>query len=174
MYDHTQYSNYNPDILNRNRDLVDYAFSNTTQVLLIRFDVRYPISYNAPEDNSIFREFIEDYRRYLHRKGYSPLYLWCKEKNTAEHCHYHVYFLLDGSKLRYMPHLNKAEEIWCRKLNIPFQLGLIHYCNRNGTMLRRNDPEAIDYAIDNVLDYLAKDYSKSPSPGVRNWNSSQC
>lgn len=166
--------NYNQDIFNRNIDLVNYALSNTTQVLLIRFDVRYPVSYNAPDDNSIFREFIEDYRRYLYRKGYSPLYLWCKERNTADHCHYHVYFLLDGSKLRYMPHLSQAEKVWCYKLNIPFMKGLIHYCNPNGTMLRRSDPETVKDCIHNVLDYLAKRHTKYTVLGIRDWSSSRC
>ncbi len=169
----TPQDNYNPDILKRNRDLVNYALSNTTQVLLIRLDVRYPVDYPAPDDNSIFREFIEDYKRYLSNKGYSPLYLWCKERNTADHCHYHVYFLLDGSKLRYMPHLSQAEKIWCYKLNILFKKGLIHFCNPNGTMLRRNDLETVNNCINNVLDYLAKRYTKSKINGARDWGSSQ-
>jgi hypothetical protein len=164
---------YNTAILDRNIQLMEHAISRTSQVLLIRFDVRYPVGYDAPLDNYLFQSFIEDYRRYLDRHKYKPLYLWCREKHKSERYHYHVYFLLDGNEARYMPNLSKATEIWCRKLNIPFTKGPIEYCNPNGTMIPSKDVRAVNEAV-SWLGYLAKNYTKSPIPGIRNWNSSRC
>lgn len=165
-------SDYNPDIQDRISTLLNSALQRHAQALLIRFDVRYPIGYLAPLDNSLFIQFIETYRRYLDRHGYDPLYLWCREQNTSANPHYHVLFLLDGTAIRYMPNLNQADEQWNRILGQPLgNKGLIHFCNPNGTMLSRTSQISQDTARE-YLQYLAKNYTKQPVPGVRSWNSS--
>ena len=164
-------TNYNLGILDRNIDLVHRAFKAHAQVLLIRFDVRYPTGYNAPNDNSLFQRFIELYSQYLRRQGFDPRYLWCREQSNAKRFHYHVYFLLDGTRIRYMPHLGKAEEIWTRVLGLTMSQGLIHYCNPNGNIIHRGDQAGINDAI-KWLGYLAKTATKSPVPSVRMWGSS--
>ena len=166
------YTHHNPNIIQRNEQLINYALNYASRVLLIRFDVHYPQGYNAPEDNSLFQLFIEDYRRYLANKGYRPLYLWCRERNESPNFHYHVYFLLDYSKIRYMPTVIKAESIWCRKLGIPFQRGFIEYCNKESIIIKRNDQYSKDNALF-IMSYLAKNITKEPIANIRNWNSSQ-
>ena len=164
-------ASYNRAILDRNIDLVHRAIEAHSQVLLIRFDVRYPSGYIAPDDNSLFQRFIELYSQYLRRQGFDPRYLWCREQSTAVRFHYHCYFLLDGTAIRYMPHLGKAKEIWSHVLGQPSSQGLIHYCNPNGSMIHRGDRVGIDKAIE-WLGYLAKLFTKLPVQSVRTWGSS--
>ena len=161
---------YNPAIQNRINVLLTSALTVHAQVLLIRFDVRYPLGYIAPVDNSLFQKFIETYRRYLDRNGFKPLYLWVREQNTSVNPHYHVFFLLEA--IRYMPNLNHADELWANVLGLPVgSKGLLHFCNPNGTMLRRDSKSDATSAA-GYLSYLAKDYSKLPVESVRLWGSS--
>ena len=163
---------YNPDIQNRINALLTAALTCHAQVLLIRFDVRYPLGYIAPVDNSLFQQFIETYRRYLARHSFDPLYLWVREQNTSPNPHYHVVFLLDGTAIRFMPNLSHADELWANVLGLPVgSKGLLHFCNPNGTMLRR-DSESDATTAANYLSYLAKDYSKLPVKSVRMWGRS--
>lgn len=165
-------SDYNPDIQARINALLSIALQRHALILLIRFDVRYPIGYLAPQENSLFIQFVETYRRYLDRHGYDPIYLWCREQSTSANPHYHVFCLLDGTSIRYMPNLNQADEQWNRILGQPLEnKGLIHFCNPNGTMLSRTSQVSQDSARE-YLQYLAKNYTKTPIPGVRSWNSS--
>ena len=163
---------YNPQIMERIHLLLDRALTDHAQVLLIRFDVRYPTAYHASDDNTLFQQFIENYCRYLRRHEYSPLYLWCRERNTSDNPHYHVVFLLDGTRIRYMPNLNHANKIFCELLDLPVpQRGLLHFCNPNGTLVHRGDHDAYEAALDYVS-YLAKTYTKITLPGTRSWSSS--
>ena len=163
---------YNQEIKNRNSALLDHALDAHSRILMVRFDVRYPKDIQAPADNTLLVKFIKDYSRYLRRQGYDPVYLWCREQNESHNHHYHVCFLLDGTKVRYMPTLKKATEIWNRKLDRPIDTkGVIHYCNPNGTIINRNDDEAQEDAL-NTLSYLAKEHSKQNINGIRNWGSS--
>lgn len=162
----------NPQIKSRLKDILDRSLSDHARVLLIRFDVRYPAGYHAPDDNSIFQQFIENYRRYLNRRGYSPLYLWCREQNLSNNPHYHVCFLLDGTVISKMPNLNKATDIFNQLLDLqPDTKGLIHFSNPYGTMLSRGDQFSYDDAM-KYISYLAKTYTKESVKGARSWGSS--
>ena len=164
---------YNENILAKNQQLLSYALARHAKVLLVRFDVRYPDGYLAPEGNALFITFMERYIRYLSRKRYSPLYLWCRERANSSNPHYHVYLLLDGTRLQKMPNLYKAEEIWQRQLEleIDYTRRLLYYCNYPGSIILRNDQQKSIETL-NYLAYLAKEVTKEQLPGVRNWGSS--
>ena len=163
---------YNKDILDRNIHLLNKALQKHQRILMIRFDVRYPKYLQADHDNHSIVKFIKRYRQYFARLNYDPLYLWCREKNHSHNHHYHVYFFLDATKLRFMPNLKKADEIWNNILNIDQTTkGLIQYCNPAGLTINRENIHVQQEALEQ-LSYLAKIYSKQHLTGVRDWGSS--
>lgn len=169
VVNHMKDREFHSEILDRNMQLLNHMLSKHSQILLLRFDVRFPYGMTAPIDNDIFQKFIENYARYLRRKHYDPHYLWAREQKLKRNQHYHVYFLLDANEIRYIQNLIKAEEQWGSALQIPLHMakGLIHICQidyrYNSMIIRRYDAEAYDKAF-RIVSYLAKTEHKGATP----------
>lgn len=172
-------------ILDNIQKRLDSALAKHSQVLLIRFDVRYPQGM-IPADNSAICGFIESYSRYLKRHNYSPIYLWNSEgghKKRGSRIHHHVFLILNGNNIRYMPNMGKAEELWNRALGLPLGSNrkLIHRCHPNPEisprlyqtrgMIHRSDMEAKREAIF-WCSYCGK-VSPSLPQGMRRFGCSQ-
>ena len=173
------------NILDKIQDRFNSALAKHSQVLLIRFDVRYPQGM-IPADNSLLQGFMENYIRYLQRHNYSPIYLWNSEgghKKRGSRIHHHVFLILNGNSIRYMPNLNKAEELWNRALGLPLGSNrkLIHRCHPNTEisprlyqtrgMIHRSDMEARRQAI-YWTSYCGKQSQPLPE-GMRRFGCSQ-
>ena len=106
------------NILDKIIERFEYALQKHSKILMIRIDINYPEGYSV-KDNSIFQSFFENYIRYLQRKGFDPVYLWCSELGARnQRLHHHVYLLLNSNNIRWMPNLRKAEELWSRALGM--------------------------------------------------------
>ena len=172
------------NILNKIQNIFEYALSQTSQILLIRFDVRYSteVQYTDIVSNSLFQGFIENYKRYLSRQDFRPLHLWCTEMGNEGRLHHHVFFILDANEIRRMPMLSKATELWNRALGMPLTSpGLIHrvlpfqntILGQRRSIIHRNDVEALQEAI-YWCSYLAKIRGKTSLPsGSRSFGCSQ-
>ena len=166
-------------ILDRIHHLLEFMLNKHSQVLLVRFDVRFVFDEKKPNDNSIFQGFIENYRRYLDRQEFDPHLIWVREQGKGSvNCHYHLALLLNGNRIRYFKECSKGEELWARALNIPYirNSGLIHICkagNLNSVMIRRGDMIMLEKSY-KWLSYMAKTDTKDDIPkNVKMFSSSQ-
>ena len=147
-------------------------YTNTfSKTMIVRFDVTYPKSFIAVENNSDMSELMKLLIQQCSRNGVSPAYFWVREQSLrSNNQHYHCMLLLDGNKTcRYYPYIELAEEIWGRILGVNPK-GLIHYCDRdpdgnrqaNGIILRSDDPnyeDKIAIVVRQAM-YMAKVHSK--------------
>ena len=170
------YQGFYINILERSIDLLKTKLAKHSQVLVIRLDIHFPEMMQAENNNEAFQYFIEEYSRYLRNQGFDPSYLWCKEKNTnSANFHYHLFFLLNGNRIRYVKNLAKADEIWMRVLQLPKRIeGLIYCPENNQVMVKRDDSVMINTVIER-LSYLAKVHSKeiNVSSNGRTWGASR-
>ena len=147
-------------------------YTNTfSKTMIVRFDVTYPKSFIAVENNSDMSDLMKLLIQQCSRNGVSPAYFWVREQSLrSNNQHYHCMLLLDGNKTcRYYPYLEAAEEIWRRMLNVD-KKGLIHYCDKdsdgnrqaNGIILRSDDPYYEDKIATVVRQamYMAKVHTK--------------
>ncbi len=163
---------YYMDILDRNLQFLLYMLARHPQVLLVRFDFTFPVGMLIPEDNSLFQAFIENYRRYLYRHGFDPVYLWVRERNQADHHHYHCYFLLDFNVRHKKKSIQKVEEFWCDTLGLVGDARK-RYVHITAHMITRGDRGCLDENF-MWLGYLAKVTTKGSSTRyVREFGSSQ-
>lgn len=163
---------YYVDILERNLQFLLYMLDRHPQVLLVRFDFTFPVGMLIPEDNSFFQRFIENYRRYLYRHGFDPVYLWVRERSKSTNQHYHCYFLLDGNVRNKKKSIQQVEELWCDTL------GLIgdartRYVHINRRMITSGDRVCLNESF-MWLGYLAKVTTKGSAPRyIREFGCSQ-
>ena len=147
-------------------------YTNTfSKTMIVRFDVTYPKNFIAVENNSDMSELMKLLIQQCSRNGLSPAYFWVREQSLrSNNQHYHCMLLLDGNKTRrYYPHIEAAEEMWGRLLNVDPK-GLVHYCDRdpdgsrqvNGIILRSDDPYYEDKIATVVRQamYMAKVHTK--------------
>lgn len=172
------------EIYNKIQDLLSFYTNKHSKALIIRFDIRYPKSYQEECINAHISDcigyIIVKYKRY----GLDPYYLWVREQHHSEHPHYHVVLFLDGQKMRNYSHVfDTVEEIWARVLGCDVR-GCIHHCtdpediDSNGFMFRRCDGEHLytsrrQQVLDR-LSYLSKSFSKADeNDGMRNFGCSR-
>lgn len=175
---------YYNQVLDRINERIESSLNRTSQCLVVRLVVNFPVDINATSDNSCFQYFIEEYRRYL--GGKLLHYLWVREQHYSHNQHYHVILFIDGNKIRYFRCPSKAEDLWSNAINkfhnINFTgTGLIHQCSaylnnipmNHGMLIQRGDVP-IMHEVFRLCSYLAKVATKGDAPkGVRSYGSSQ-
>ena len=148
-------------------------------IFFSRFDFRYPANsaVEYPNDNTLFSGFIDSLMHHCERRKYDPEYLWVRENSKNNQIHYHLVLLLNGDYIQNAYGiLQKATELWQRRLNIKDGRGLVHLCptgendDYGGVKIKRNHPN-FQQVFQNCYQrasYLAKCYSKSGSPAYVN------
>jgi plasmid rolling circle replication initiator protein Rep len=126
------------DILNSIYDIFDFMTSKYSKVLLIRFDLSYPETFNIHDHNKhithLFKMIMDNSRN----KGIGLQYLWVREQSKSKHQHYHCMVLVNGHKTqKYYPFLKLVEDKWAYVLGVQEKDGLVHFCNNNGLMIRK-------------------------------------
>ncbi len=181
-YDPVMYRGY---VSQKLFELLEEYTNTFSKTMAVRFDVTYPKSFIAVENNSDMSELMKLLIQQCSRNGVSPAYFWVREQSLgSNNQHYHCMLLLDGNKTcRYYPYIKSAEEIWGRILDVDPK-GLIHYCDRdpdgnrqpNGIILRSDDLNyegKIDAVVRQAM-YLAKDHTKGfYNDGVRDFGMSR-
>lgn len=146
--------------------LLDFYANKHGKVLVVRFDITYPLLYPKVMSNEHIRlcmaKLVQKYKRH----GFDPYYMWTREQKVSLHPHYHCVLLLNGNLVRSFSHVfENARMLWSSTIgdNTP---GLIDHCidnpwmpgYENGIMLVRAKADAqITYdAVVTQLSYLAK------------------
>lgn len=167
------------DIMLKIQERVHHMVQRHSKTLIIRFDVRYPQHHPIPERNDHISNLIRVLKEWYSVNNIESHYVWVREQNTSDTPHYHIMFLVNGSKIQHGSGLvHSAEKLWATILNMPWVEGLIHYCDldqgRSWLMLERPpinsstlDQQYFQADIQNVLarlSYLAKTYTKGHAP----------
>lgn len=186
---------YIQKILNDIKGNVDCMIGQHCKVLLVRFDLRFPAGTIHQERNDEISQFIKALSNFYTDQGIATRYIWAREQWNSDAPHYHVAFLLNGSRVQYPMNVwLKAAEIWSRITNGSH--ALVHQCwatpigrdFTGGIMIRRpsamavghelaEQQQAYAYAYGKALEwlsYLAKENSKDDTPfRVRRYGSSR-
>jgi len=165
------------------------------KVLFVRFDVRFPEGTVHRGKNEEISLLMKALMNFYHDHRVSAHYIWAREQWKSDAPHYHVIFLLNGSRVQYpMGIWTKAAEIW--SVITDDTPGLVQQCwakpigkdFSGGIMIRRPTSVAVggdlfeqqkeyEKAYAAALEwggYLAKEFSKDKTPpGVRSFGSSQ-
>ena len=163
------------DILDKQKELMEFALANHSKVMQIRFDLHYPSDGSILPSSNDISDFSYNLSRRLKRMVIAthrvdPLYLWVREIHDSSFPHYHFLFWINANAIK-----NKftifdiANEAWKNTLKTN-EDGLVHYC-----LNKKRDPEydngiIIDRYKDNFslkrytafssVSYLSKTFSK--------------
>ena len=144
------------DILNKQKELMEFAIANHSKVMQIRFDLHYP------SDGSILSspEHISDFSYNLSRRlkrmviathRVAPLYLWVREIHDSSFPHYHFLLWINANAIKNrFTVFDMANKLWKNTLKTNEE-GLVHYC-----LSKRRKPE-YDNGI--VIDKNKEDFS---------------
>jgi hypothetical protein len=144
------------DILNKQKELMEFAIANHSKVMQIRFDLHYP------SDGSILSspEHISDFSYNLSRRlkrmviathRVAPLYLWVREIHDSSFPHYHFLLWINANAIKNrFTVFDMANKLWKNTLKTNEE-GLVHYC-----LSKRREPE-YDNGI--VIDKNKEDFS---------------
>lgn len=122
------------------------------RVCAFRFDLRFPVSMEAKDDNitnTLMTRFIEslkakirhDRQRAKERRSYAHdtdvRYVWAREVGDEGRVHYHFALLVNGNAYYSLGKLNsdsqnmanRIQEAWASALDLPLELtkGLVHF-----------------------------------------------
>ena len=174
----TRYA-YNKKKLHSTKSLIDHYTHKHNKTLVVRCDIRYPTDYDKSTDNnSDITRCMRKVRQKYHRQGLEPMFIWCREKDTSIHPHYHVALLLNGNKVRSYNHVFKTVEDMFKNTIGVDNNGLVDACMRyeNGILLDRNRQDYIQKYQDvyRQLSYLAKENGKGEyADGLRDFGMSR-
>ena len=163
------------DILEKQKELMEFAIANHSKVMQVRFDLHYPSDGSILPSPDHISDFSYNLSRRLKRMVIAthrvdPLYLWVREIHGSSFLHYHFLIWINANAIK-----NKftifdiSNETWKNTLKTN-EDGLVHYClNKrrypeysNGTVIDKNKE---DFSVKRDVafrsgSYLAKTYSK--------------
>lgn len=172
-------NDYRPEILMKIQERLGYMIQHHSKVLVVRFDVRYPDGHPYPERNEHISNLMKLLKEWYYQMGIETQYLWVREQNHSDVPHYHIAFLINGSRNQTgIGLLQAAQRFWGCTLAYGWVQGLIHYCDledgRAWLMLNRPSASSTPaeqqaflirvQAVYERLSYLAKTYSKGMAP----------
>ena len=129
------------DILDKQKELMEFALANHSKVMQIRFDLHYPSDGSILPSSNDISDFSYNLSRRLKRMVIAthrvdPLYLWVREIHDSSFAHYHFLLWINANAIK-----NKftifdiANETWKNTLKTN-EDGLVHYC-----LNKKRDPE---------------------------------
>lgn len=130
--------------------------SNDRKVLMFRFDIHIN---KYTHDNKVISKLLIDVKRFINRKYPDAKrvgHIWCREQQTVKHQHYHVFMMVNGSKIETSYKIFK--EIQRLADNSPL-LTEPHIPKNAYTMVKRGDDDAYNEAFYRAS-YLAKERTK--------------
>ena len=144
------------DILEKQKELMEFALANHSKIMQIRFDLHYPSDSSIIPSSDDISVFSYNLSRRLRRKviathKIAPLYLWVREIHDSSFPHYHFILWINANAIK-----NKftifdiANKIWKNTLKTNEE-GLVYYC-----LNKRRDP---DYDNGIVIDRNKEDFS---------------
>lgn len=144
------------DILEKQKELMEFAIANHSKVMQIRFDLHYPSDgfiLPSSDDISIFSYNLSRRlkRMVIATHRVDPLYLWVREIHDSSFSHYHFLLWINANAIKNkFTVFDMANKIWKNTLKTNEE-GLVHYC-----LNKKRDPE-YDNGI--VIDKNKEDFS---------------
>ena len=144
------------DILEKQKELMEFAIANHSKVMQIRFDLHYPSDGSILSSSDDISVFSYNLSRRLKRMVIAthrvdPLYLWVREIHDSSFCHYHFLLWINANAIKNkFTVFDMANKIWKNTLKTNEE-GLVHYC-----LNKKRDPE-YDNGI--TLDRNKEDFS---------------
>ena len=164
------------DILEKQKELMEFALANHSKIMQIRFDLHYPSDSSIIPSSDDISVFSYNLSRRLRRKviathKIAPLYLWVREIHDSSFPHYHFILWINANAIKNkFTIFNITNETWKNILKTN-EKGLVHYCLSekrepeydNGIIIDRNKE---DFSMKRDVafrsgSYLAKTYSKN-------------
>ena len=102
-------------------------FYTQSSIVFLRLDVWLPQGIED-EENRLFIEFIETYRRWLANDRRSPFILWMRDKSLGRQCYLCGLFLNGFCLPPQHGYFKAAETIWAKTLGIDNASDLIGRC----------------------------------------------
>lgn len=183
---------YRDDIFQSIVERLNRMISHHNKVLVIRFDIHFPVGDVCDGRNTKLSFFLRRLRENIEYSKGEVHYVWAREQAKSPVPHYHVILMLDGSMTQNpMGILHEADRIWSNTIGYS-GTGLVHFCQQDGgvghVMIRR--PSSLAVGEDLLTQqrqaadayhtalakgaYLAKTYSKGDAPSrVREYGCSQ-
>ncbi len=201
---HRIYSNYslNEDRLDDIGFVINRALSKYSNVLMIRLDLHFPLSWGYgyyydnprnPKDKTMSR-FMDSFKAKLKAQGLrlkrrlgrvnstSVDYVWARENDTSDNDHYHLCLFLNYSRFRGLGlfDLNHDSlytmitEAWASALNIEdFEaIGLAYIPDNPYCCINKHSQQDYERAFVRAA-YLAKDNTKVIRSGVKSFDYSK-
>jgi len=163
------------DILEKQKELMEFALASHNKVMQIRFDLHYPSEgfiLPSSDDISIFSYNLSRRlkRMVIATHRVDPLYIWVREIHDSSFPHYLFLLWINANAIKNkFTVFDMANKIWKNTLNTNEE-GLVHYClNKkrdpeydNGIIIDRNKD---DFSLKRDVafrsgSYLAKTFSK--------------
>ncbi|CAK7067272.1 MAG: hypothetical protein DELT_01700 [Desulfovibrio sp.] len=164
--------------------LLDHVCEKHNKILPVRFDVRYPSSYEATGDNEDISKMMAKFIQHYTRLNIDAHYFWVREQKSSPNPHYHCAVFLDGNKTLNKGHVfYNAEKYWNSTINSESD-GLIDKCtkSKNGTphangipLIRSSDSYAANREqVEGQMRYPCKQDGKGEAKdGLRNFGMSR-
>ena len=144
------------DILEKQKEHMEFAIANHSKVMQIRFDLHYPSDgfiLPSSDDISVFSYNLSRRlkRMVIATHRVDPLYLWVREIHDSSFSHYHFLLWINANAIKNkFTVFDMANKIWKNTLKTNEE-GLVHYC-----LNKKRDPE-YDNGI--TLDRNKEDFS---------------
>ncbi|XNJ75177.1 inovirus-type Gp2 protein [Vibrio cyclitrophicus] len=195
---------YEPYLI-RSKELLDYVTSEHNRVLSFSLILRFPQDFKQDRGVSYISKFIRIFQRkvdstleerkkrkarvYHMKKGNKVFNIWCRERNSSNNDHYHMFILLSYENFRTLGHYSTSlepkkslailvQEAWSDTLGISYcdMKGLVQFPSKNNHFrVVQNRPDTKSN-YDNLLSriyYLAKRETKNFGEGIRSFGCSR-
>lgn len=200
------YGEVNSNYLRRGLDVVENIIEKYSRICAIRIDLRFAKESLESDIDSLicmqrsdpavitrFFESLKSQLRHNHkRKGYHgepvlPAYIWCRERDTGLHAHYHVVLLFNKDRYAFLGSYQDPDDInmatriqqaWCSALNLayPNYSNLVHFPKSHTYWFDIQSANLRSATYTDFLfrmSYLCKEETKELHSGQRNFGTSQ-
>lgn len=201
-----RYGSINHGHLLRSIDVVDSVLIRYSRVYALRIDLRFANESPADDvdtlicrqrsDPSVITRFMESLKSQLRADHYRkkrrgnpalPSFIWCRERDSSSHPHYHLTLFFDKDIYAFLGDYRdydsdnmgtRIQKAWCSALNLPYpeNATLVNFPENSQYRFDRQSARELDYDFYNFLlriAYLSKQRTKSRCDGYRNFGSSQ-
>ncbi len=170
-------------LLDKMERWLSYVVRRYNRAYFVRFDLNFPdreiTGKTYPDDNVLFTDFLEVFRRIYIRQKIRTDYFWVRERSKSGVQHYHLFFVFDGNRTQssHDPE-QRVKDIWAMKLEIESNAP-VHRHNPEVKKIWRkyvseNHSENWHYQkVYEDLSYLAKVYSKDTPHGINEYGQSR-
>tara|TARA_R110000764_G_scaffold20693_2_gene52981 strand:- start:28856 stop:29476 length:621 start_codon:yes stop_codon:yes gene_type:complete len=192
---HSPLSESNATYLSQLKTLVDKSIAESTRVIALRFDLRFPKGYAGDQDK-VITKFFESFKAQIKAKDARTQkegkrvypnrlkYAWVRENNGAKNDHFHVVIIFNKDAFSFLgdfksAKINTAKRIikaWGSALSYKEgdSAGSVHFTKTGVYTLDKND-ESYDEAYRLLfyrISYFAKNRTKVFGTGKRSFGCS--